>query len=616
MKTPVKPGQAELYAELPDRLREAVLLHKAGNLEQAFPLYKEFLSANPNHPMGLQMMGLLYSQVGEFPMAIALMRESLRLFPGQAEVANNLGNALSRSGSVDEAIRSYHAAIELIPDYYDAHRNVGLAYLRVGKTTQAKASFERCLSIRPKDADAWFCLGNAHRELHDYDSGIECFEKALKYRPKFSEALHNLGLCQRLSHRPEEAIQNYRAARSLGLDRAVLFHNLGNALIDNHETAAAIEAFKEALARDPGDLDSHRNLNAILWQSERDEEYLESYREALARSPDAEDLRIAYAVALNQLENYGKAEQVLREGMRLSPHSSEIRSLLAYTLEGLGNWDDALATHAEAVGMPQALPNHLVSYARALLACGRPDDALRHVERAAVQMPFNQRALAYLGLCWRLLDDERDKIMNDYDVLIRVFDLPVPAAYDDIGAFNTKLCSVLDKMHIFTRHPADQTLRGGVQTAGNLFDSAEPEIKALVDALKVCVEEYIEGLPYDLNHPLFARRSDQFEFSASWSVRLGQSGFHQMHIHPLGWISSAYYVQVPNEVALSSTDAGGLKFGEPDIDIGDAGVARRRIRPEAGKLILFPSYMWHGTIPFDSNEPRVTVAFDVIPGSK
>jgi hypothetical protein len=37
------------------------------------------------------------------------------------------------------------------------------------------------------------------------------------------------------------------------------------------------------------------------------------------------------------------------------------------------------------------------------------------------------------------------------------------------------------------------------------------------------------------------------------------------------------------------------------------------VKPEAGKLVLFPSYMWHGVEPFESDAPRLTVAFDALP---
>jgi hypothetical protein len=41
--------------------------------------------------------------------------------------------------------------------------------------------------------------------------------------------------------------------------------------------------------------------------------------------------------------------------------------------------------------------------------------------------------------------------------------------------------------------------------------------------------------------------------------------------------------------------------------------AQRVVRPEPGKLVLFPSYFWHGTVPFHSEKTRLTVAFDVVP---
>jgi hypothetical protein len=86
-----------------------------------------------------------------------------------------------------------------------------------------------------------------------------------------------------------------------------------------------------------------------------------------------------------------------------------------------------------------------------------------------------------------------------------------------------------------------------------------------------------------------------------------------MHVHPLGWLSSAYYVQVPPEITGSDVHGGGIKFGEPDIRIGTHGAARRLIQPAVGRLVLFPSYMWHGTIPFTAGITRMTVAFDVVP---
>jgi uncharacterized protein (TIGR02466 family) len=613
MKPSIVTGGSDRHAELPSLLKQAVVAHEAGKLDEAYPLYRQFLAGNPTHPMALHMFGLLHSQRGDYPTAIALMQESLRLFPGQPDVANDLGNAVKRSGNPETALGWYRHALELQPHYIDAQRNLGLCQLSLEQVEAAISSFERCLEIDARDAVAWLCLGNARRRQDDLEAAVRCFEKALELRPVYAEAHHNLGLCRRLQLQPRDALKHYETARELGLDRAELYLNIGNALADTQDELAAIDAYRSAVIRNPLDLDSHRNLNSLLWQHELLDDHLASYRDALQREPGAEAIRRAYAIALNQTEDFEEAERVLEKGLRLAPQSAELKTLLGFALEGQGRWDAALRAHAEAVRLPGTDPNHEINYARALLACKRPEEALPHAELGAVRMPFNQRALAYLGLCWRLLGDERDAIMNDYESLVGVYDLPIPPAYANSEAFNEQLAGLLNRLHVHKRHPPEQTLRGGSQTTGDLFDRTEPEIRELVSGLEECIRTYTSRFPVDSEHPLFTRRKDEFHFAASWSVRLTRDGYHTMHIHPLGWISSAYYVQVPAEVAESDEFGGGLKFGEPDIDIGPEGAARRHVQPRAGRLALFPSYMWHGTVPFRSDEPRMTVAFDVVP---
>ena len=109
-----------------------------------------------------------------------------------------------------------------------------------------------------------------------------------------------------------------------------------------------------------------------------------------------------------------------------------------------------------------------------------------------------------------------------------------------------------------------------------------------------------------------ARRG--FRFAGSWSSRLGDAGFHVNHVHPEGWISSCYYVGVPHVVKNEKEKQGWIKFGEPSFDTGLS--PRRVLQPVPGRLVLFPSYMWHGTIPFHDASPRMTIAFDAVPRAR
>ncbi|OGT83813.1 MAG: hypothetical protein A3H91_10720 [Gammaproteobacteria bacterium RIFCSPLOWO2_02_FULL_61_13] len=604
------------HPELPPLLQRAVAAHQDGKLDVAYPLYRSFVDQNPAHPTALQLLGLLHSQRGEYAVAIELMRESLRQFPQQPEVANNLGNALSSAGMLKEAVDSYAQAIRLYPRYQDAFRNLGLGYLQLGIVDDAKVCFQRCIDMNRADAAAWLGLGNVYKRQNDVDQALRCFEEALALRPDYAEAHHNLGVCLRMKQRTAEAIGHFESARRLGLDRAELYQNLGSALVDSREIGAAIKAYQDAVERNPEDAIAHRDLNKLLWEQELLDDYLDSYRKVLDQRPGSVQLRLDYAMALNQKEAFEDAERVVMQGLRQLPDSIELKSMLAYTLEGQKRWTDALQMHSSAVRMPGASPQHHVSYARALLACQRPDEALVQAKIGAGQMPFNQRAIAYLGLCWRMLSDERDAIINDYQEFVRTYELPVPVRFANSTEFNAQLARILESRHVAKRHPPEQTLRGGTQTHGDLFDDREPEIQELVAGLKECVRDYAARLPLDTSHPLLARRSSSVKFSASWSVRLWPCGYHTMHVHPLGWLSSAYYVQVPSEITDSDANGGGIKFGEPDIEIGTQGAARRIIQPQVGRLILFPSYMWHGTVPFDSGTSRMTVAFDVVPAGE
>jgi uncharacterized protein (TIGR02466 family) len=110
----------------------------------------------------------------------------------------------------------------------------------------------------------------------------------------------------------------------------------------------------------------------------------------------------------------------------------------------------------------------------------------------------------------------------------------------------------------------------------------------------------------DGEDPLRRRNRGAWRFNGSWSVRLRSGGYHTSHVHPRGWISSACYIQVPD-------DEGILSFGKPGMLTTPQLDAEFSVRPEAGLLVLFPSYFWHGTLPFQSEEPRLTVAFDAVP---
>ena len=87
------------------------------------------------------------------------------------------------------------------------------------------------------------------------------------------------------------------------------------------------------------------------------------------------------------------------------------------------------------------------------------------------------------------------------------------------------------------------------------------------------------------------------------------------HTHPQGWISSALYVALPPPAQLGAAPAGWLEFGTPPPELGLQLRPYLQVEPRPGRLVLFPSTMWHGTVPFNDGE-RMTIAFDVRPPTR
>ena len=157
-----------------------------------------------------------------------------------------------------------------------------------------------------------------------------------------------------------------------------------------------------------------------------------------------------------------------------------------------------------------------------------------------------------------------------------------------------------------------QSLRQGTETTQDLSRSQDPVIQALFQAFAAPIARYRDHIGQG-EDALRRRNRGASRYNGSWSVRLHRDGYHTSHVHPRGWISSACYIQLPDSMTAGHTGEGILSFGAPGMITTPSLDAEWSVRPEVGQLVLFPSYFWHGTVPFQSEQPRLTVAFDVVP---
>jgi tetratricopeptide (TPR) repeat protein len=354
----------------------------------------------------------------------------------------------------------------------------------------------------------------------------------------------------------------------------------------------------------------HRAYNELLYRLDRHEEALKSYE----RAPATRNLLLDKAYFLSHAGRVAETLDVYRE-LSARDHNDIVASAgLATALLGLKRYDEAAVAFDLALAQGTSDPDVYSCAAAVALRRNDPEKAVALCEQALAIAPHSQPALAALSVGLRTLNDERDEILNGYDTLVQVFDLEPPAGFSSMDAFNAELCGYLETLHPNARKFHNQTLRAGTQTNGDLFGAGHDLVERVQVRIREVLDRYIAGLKDDPRHPFLSRRSRDIRYSGSWSSRLGDRGFHVNHTHPKGWISSCYYVGVPDVVQDQSQRQGWVKFGESSFEhLLEKNPARRTVQPAPGRLVLFPSYMWHGTNSFHAPTPRTTIAFDVVP---
>jgi uncharacterized protein (TIGR02466 family) len=251
--------------------------------------------------------------------------------------------------------------------------------------------------------------------------------------------------------------------------------------------------------------------------------------------------------------------------------------------------------------------------ASCLLRANRPVKALAHTIWGLERNQLDQEWIALDVTARRALGDQTYRQIYDYERFVRAFDIEAPASVASPQTWLEDIAHYLRTKHQYIAHPLDQSLRGGSQLQLDPNSQHDPLIMSFFEAIKPAIASYIAQIGGKSDHPFTARTGVDTQLSGCWSVRLKSGGSHVNHIHPEGWISSAFYVQVPADMAVAPAGSPGhICFGAPRFPVSNLDF-EHAVAPKAGRLVLFPSYMWHGVIPFHDEHERLSIALDIVP---
>lgn len=355
-----------------------------------------------------------------------------------------------------------------------------------------------------------------------------------------------------------------------------------------------------ALTSNPGWQEGYRQYAQLATLLGRPGQALAPLFQGIDRFPDALPLQLDALEMLMAAGDYAAAIELSDRSLKRLGQMPQLLLRKATALDELNRTAEAEALF-ELCGAPVDVV-HASRMIRHLLRRGRAQAALE------LAQPWLQGGQAteiwpYVTLAWRMLDDPRVDWLEGQKGLVATYDLGESVVDWPV------LAARLRQIHAVSGQFANQSVSGGTQTDGPLFARIDPEIALTRQIVVEALQNHLAGLPpHDAHHPQLASRRDRrVRFSGSWSVRLNGQGFHRYHHHPQGWFSAVLYVAVPD--GLQRMD-GQLALGGSPPELGLPINPLQHVEPMPGRLVVFPSTMWHATEPFSEGE-RMTIAFDL-----
>jgi tetratricopeptide (TPR) repeat protein len=561
---------------IPELLSNAGAAYTRGDLATAARLYHQVVDRNPDCVDALNFGGLCRFMLGDQDRGIEKVRRAADL-AGESDhrILNNLGGMLKATGDLAAAQNAYQQLIQFSPGYAPGHYNLGNVFQARGELAAAEQCYRRALEIQPRQPAARANLGYVLLQRGRSEVARCELEQAIGLDANNVDAHNSLGTAQAQLGHLEAAQHSYREALRLKPDHTHALNNLGNLLSESDNNKLALDYYRRALATGQAGLRTEDNLGAALTELGQFDAAIACHRATLDRHTNHWPARQHLAKALAGNHEFADAEQELKQAIVASKSAGSV----IY---------DQIAL--------QWRQQHF--------------DAAQQTLRSGLQA--NSTSAWLLAAQQLLQQQSQTPVPLDWNQLYRVVELSEdqlgPAGYASVERFNTALTEHIQGHPSLNESPNSHATRNG-QHSGELFLHPMGPVAVLRQLLQEQSGSYLKA---HQNAPGMPSIGQQWRYTA-WAVVMRDQGHQIAHIHPSAWLSAVYYVEVPEAVDRSGDQRQGwLEFGSAPEELPPhSALDTRQLRPQPGRLVLFPSWLWHRTIPF-RGQRRICVAFDVM----
>ena len=485
---------------------------------------------------------------------------------------------LLNNGQLAQAESAAKSLIAAHPSTFILHHVLALSLDGQAKFAESADSYKNAIKLQPgpsnslSGADLHFNLSIALANINRLEEAETSCKQAIALNRNFFEAHGNLGTILQRQGKLDAAIASYQAGLKINPQDARGHFNLGTALRDKGALDDAVKSYLKAIQLFPNYTDAHNNLGETFRDQGNMDAAVKAYQAALALNPSHANANYNMAEFCYLAKKFDEAIPYFERSQL-----DDWQARILYCLYKAEKFDDFKTKRAEIMR----------------------------------QQPHVSPFLATLSTHYSLNFNEPDPYSFCKNGLDFVYHRAIPELASN-GALLKDLLHDINTAEIAERKQG--RLTNGQQSAGNLFKRPEASFRALADLIKKEFLAYQQNFA-DADCALIQSFPTEPEFTSSWYVKMQQGGHLSAHIHEIGWISGAVYLAMPKSDGIEGAFEYGTHGDDYPIQAAktQADFPVARIMPKVGDIVLFPSSLFHRTIPFSADEVRICIAFDLKP---
>ena len=412
-------------------------------------------------------------------------------------------------------------------------------------------------------------------------------------------------------------------------------NNLGIILHNYKHYSEAINYFKKAISIDANFFLAYSNLGLSLKSLGKFEEAKKIYIQAIKIEPNYSQAHNNLGVIFEFLNNLDEAKISIKKAIKIDPYNSEFHFNLGNVLVKTDDFDNAILSYSKSIELK---PNHKQSLFNrgqlyfkkglfdlslkdfdkcdtkksrplslaSMLALNKIEDIFNRLKKYSEIDNTNLRLAAFSSFI-----HYKEKRNTDYNFCINPLDFikisNLSTHVENYKLFNNKLIKQIKTIKSFWE-PLNKTTINGFQSKHNLFNNPKGELEDLKSLVLQEIE--IFKLKFKDEHCGFINKWPLKKNISCWYVILKQQGYQNAHIHPDGWLSGVVYLKVLPDLKKKE---GAIEFSLNGEHYSDLNSPKIVYQPKIGDIVLFPSSLYHRTIPFSEDTDRISIAFDLVP---